>query len=100
MADDTEYEVVRSVAGGWGVRRKGEAQVLSYHDEREQAEEAARLHSSGGAEVDVRQDVSAEAPDQEVDAKRTFGLVALLGIGVFLLIVVVAVFLVLTGITV
>lgn len=100
MADETEYEVVRSVAGGWGVRRVGEKQNLSHHETREQAEEAARLHSDEGAEVDVRQDATSEDPNQEVDAKRTFGLVAILSVGVFLLIALIATLLVLTDTTV
>lgn len=100
MTDDAEFEVVRSVAGGWGVRRVGEPQNLSHHDTREQAEEAARLHSGEGAEVDVRKDVQAEDPNQAVDVKRTFGLMAAMTVAVFLLIAVVAVVLVLTGTTV
>lgn len=100
MADETEFEVVRSAAGGWGVRRVGEPQNLSHHDTREQAEEAARLHSGEGAEIDVRKDVKAEDPNQAVDARRTFGLVALLTIGVFSLIAIIAIVLVLTDTTV
>ena len=100
MTDDAEFEVVRSANHGWGVRRVGEPQNLSHHDTRAQAEEAARLHSGEGAEIDTRQDVSAEDPEQAVDAKRTFGLVAALAVGVFTMIAIIAVVLVLTNTTV
>ena len=100
MTDQAEYEVVRSVAGGWGVRRVGEAQNLSHHDTREQAEAAARMHSQQGEEIDVRKDVIAEDPEQAVDARRTFGLVTLMSVGVAVLIALIAIFLVLTDTTV
>jgi len=100
MADEAEFEVVRGEAGGWGVRRIGEPQALSHHETREQAEEAARLQSGQGAEVDIRKDLAAEHPDQAVDAKRTFALTGAMAVGVFALIAVIALILVLTDTTV
>jgi hypothetical protein len=97
-SSEAEFEVVRQ-AGGWGVRRVGEPQALSHHDTREQAEEAARLHSGDGAAVDVRKDVEAEDPEQAIDAKRTFAGMGMVMVGVFVLIAVIAVVLVLTNTT-
>lgn len=67
----SEFEVVRSNVDGWDVRRAGESQALSNHPTREQAEEAVRRHGSEGKEVDVREDVFSEGPEEDLDVKST-----------------------------
>ena len=79
----SEFEVVRSDVDGWDVRRVGEAQALTNHPTREQAEEAARLQGGDADEIDVRQDVFSEGPQEDVNAKRTF-----LGMGTVMLAVI------------
>ena len=102
----SDFEVVRSDVEGWDVRRTGEAQALSNYPTRELAEEAARRqqeaeHRSGGTAdaIDVRQDVFSEGPDEELNVKKTlFGAGAVM-IGVIVLIALVAIFVVVTGVT-
>jgi len=73
----SQFEVVRSNVSGWDVRRVGEAQALTNHAERADAEEAAALqqeleNEAGDAEaIDVRQDVFSEGPDEDLDVTRT-----------------------------
>lgn len=95
MGADDEFEVVRSDVEGWGVRRVGDPEALSHHDTREQAEEAARLHSDGGG-VDVRGDVFAENPEQDVGPKRTFAAAGVITVAVIVLIIVVSLLVALT----
>ena len=78
MSDSStaELQVVDAEAGGWIVRRSGEAQALSYHDTREQAEKAARLHSTEGVDIDLRQDIFANDPESAVRPRHTFALAA------------------------
>jgi hypothetical protein len=102
----SDFEVVRSDVEGWDVRRTGEAQALSNYPTRELAEQAARKqqeaeHQSGGTAdaIDVRQDVFSEEPDEELNVKRTMLGVVAITAGVILLIAIVAVFVVVTGVT-
>lgn len=63
----TEHlEVVEDEAGDWAVRSRGEDEVLTRHDSREQAEKAARLHSHEQIGTDVRQDIFTNDPEQAV----------------------------------
>ncbi|MCB0874692.1 MAG: DUF2188 domain-containing protein [Solirubrobacterales bacterium] len=102
----SDFEVVRSDVEGWDVRRTGEAQALSNYPTRELAEAAARKqqeaeHRSGGTAdpIDVRQDVFSEGPDEELHIKRTlFGTGTVL-VAVIALIVLAALFVVITGVT-
>ena len=73
MSDSStaEFEVIDAEAGGWSVRRAGEAEALSHHDSREQAEKAARLHSSEGLGVDLRQDIFSNDPEAAVRPNHT-----------------------------
>ena len=87
MSDDG-FEVVRGEADGWSVRRTGEPQAMSWHETREQAEEAARLNAEDGSTVDTRQDVFAEDPGAGISARRTFMAVGAVLVAVILLIVV------------
>lgn len=100
----SDFEVVRSEVEGWDVRRIGEAQALSNYPTRELAEQAAHRqqeaeHHGRDDTIDVRQDVFSEAPEEEVDVKRTLFGVATIVIGMILLIAIVAIFVVTTGIT-
>ncbi len=102
----SDFEVVRSDVEGWDVRRTGEKQALSNYATRELAEEAARKqqeaehHSGGTADaIDVRQDVFSEGPEEDLDVKKTILGVSAVAIGVILLIAVVAVLIVVTGVT-
>lgn len=102
----SDFEVVRSDVEGWDVRRTGEAQALSNYPTRELAEEAARRqqeaehHSGGTADpVDVRQDVFSEGPVEDLDVKRTVMGTGMVILGVILLIALVAIFVVVTGVT-
>ncbi len=93
----SEFEVVRSDVDGWDVRRVGEAQALSNHPTKEQAEEAARLQGGDADEIDVRQDVFSDGPEEDLDAKKTFLGMGLVMLGVIALIVVVAAIIALTN---
>ena len=62
--DAPAFEVYRREQGGWAVRRGGEADDLSHHPSREQAEKAARLHSDEAIGVDLRQDIFVNDPEQ------------------------------------
>lgn len=102
----SDFEVVRSDVEGWDVRRTGEAQALSNYATRELAEEAARRqqeaeHQSGGTAdaIDVRQDVFSEGPEEELDAKKTLMGTGAVMIGVIALIAIVAIFVVVSGVT-
>ncbi|MBA2523762.1 MAG: DUF2188 domain-containing protein [Solirubrobacterales bacterium] len=94
----SDFEVVRSDVDGWDVRRVGEAQALSNHASREDAEKAAELHGGDADEIDVRQDVFSEDPEEDVDAKKTLLGAGAVMIAVILLMVVVAVIVATTGI--
>ena len=85
-----ELQVVDAEAGGWIVRRSGEAQALSYHDTREQAEKAARLHSTEAVGVDLRQDIFTNDPESAVRPRHTFALAAGALVAVAALVVVLA----------
>ena len=93
----SDFEVVRSDVDGWEVRRVGEAQALSNHPTREQAEEAARLQGGEADEIDVRQDVFSEGPEEDVDAKKTFIGAGVVMVGVIVLIIVIAAVMALTN---
>ncbi len=93
----SEFEVVRSDVDGWDVRRAGEAQALTNHPTREQAEEAARLQGGDADEIDVRQDVFSEGPEEDVNAKRTFIGMGTVMIGVIALLVIVSAIIALTN---
>ncbi len=93
----SEFEVVRSDVDGWEVRRVGEAQALTNHASREEAEEAARLQGGDADKVDVRQDVFSEGPEEDVNAKKTFLGAGAVLIGVIALMVIVAVIVALTN---
>jgi hypothetical protein len=102
----SDFEVVRSDVEGWDVRRTGEAQALSNYATRELAEEAARRqqeaehHSGGTADaIDVRQDVFSEGPDEELHVKRTLIGTGTILLGVITLIAIVAIFVVVSGVT-
>jgi len=102
----SEFEVVRSDVEGWDVRRTGEKQALSNYATRELAEEAARKEQdvegrSGGTAdaIDVRQDIFSEAPGEDLNVKRTMLTVAAIALGAILLIAVVAILVVVTGVT-
>lgn len=82
-----EIEVVDGEHGGWAVRRAGEAQALSHHETREQAEKAARLHSTEGVGVDLRQDIFANDPEEAVRPRHTFLAAGLALLAVVLLLV-------------
>lgn len=92
----SDFEVVRSDVDGWDVRRVGEAQALSNHATREEAEEAVRRQGGDADAIDVRQDVFSEAPGEDLDAKRTLISASAVMVAVILLIAVIAVVLVLT----
>jgi hypothetical protein len=83
-----QFEVVRGIADGWSVRRVGDPEAISWHETKEQAEEAARLQSDEGQEVDMRGDVFAEDPESAVSPKRTFMLAGAVALAVILLIVI------------
>jgi hypothetical protein len=86
---EATFEVVPE-GDGFGVRRVGEPQSISYHDTREQAEAAAAAQSGQGQEVDARKDIfSGDGPAAETP-KRTFTAAALFAIAVVLLIVVIS----------
>lgn len=85
-----EFEIVGAEAGGWAVRRSGEAEALSHHPTREQAEKAARLHSDEGVAVDLRQDIFSNDPEQAVRPRNTFIAVGVAAVAVILLIVVIS----------
>ncbi len=93
----SEFEVVRSDVDGWDVRRVGEAQALTNHATREEAEEATRVQGGDADEVDVRQDVFSEGPEEDVNAKKTFLGAGAVLIGVIALMVIVAVIVALTN---
>jgi hypothetical protein len=102
----SDFEVVRSDVEGWDVRRTGEKQALSNYATRELAEEAARKqqeaeHRSGGTAdaIDVRQDVFSEGPEEDLDVKKTILGISAVAVGVILLIAVVAILIVVTGVT-
>jgi Uncharacterized protein conserved in bacteria (DUF2188) len=102
----SEFEVVRSEVEGWDVRRSGEKQALSNYATRELAEEAARKEQevegrSGGTAdaIDVRQDIFSEGPEEDLDVRKTILGVSAVLIGVILLIAVVAILIVVTGVT-
>lgn len=91
--DDTshaQFEVVRGPADGWSVRRVGDPEAMSWHETKEQAEQAARMQSDEGQEVDMRGDVFAQDPEAAVSAKRTFMLAGAVAVGVVILIVILA----------
>ena len=90
MTDSSKasYEVVRGEADGWSVRRVADAEAISWHETKEQAEEAARLQSDEGQEVDMRGDVFAEDPQSAGSPKHTFMLAGGLALAVILLIVI------------
>ena len=90
MTDSSKagYEVVRGEADGWSVRRVGDPEAISWHETKEQAEEAARLQSDEGQEVDMRGDVFAEDSQSASSPKHTFMLAGGLALAVILLIVI------------
>ena len=83
------YEVVPE-GDGFGVRRVGEPQSISYHDTREQAEAAAAVQSGQGQEVDARKDIFAGDDSDAASPKRTFTAAAAFAVAVVLLIVVIS----------
>lgn len=101
----TEFEVSKSDVDGWDVRRKGEAQALTNHATREEAEAAAKIEQevddqmgSGGDAVDVRQGPFSDAEgSDELDAKRTLLSAGAVLIGVIALIVIVSLVVALTN---
>jgi len=93
----SEFEVVRSDVDGWDVRRTGEAQALSNHPTKEQAEEAARLQGGDADAIDIRQDVFSEGPEEDLDAKKTFLGMGLVMLGVIALIIIIAAIIALTN---
>jgi hypothetical protein len=102
----SDFEVVRSDVEGWDVRRSGEAQALSNFPTRELAEEAARREQdaegrSGGTAdaIDIRQDVFSEGPEEDLDVKKTLLGAGTVMIAVVLLIAIIAVLIVVTGVT-
>ena len=102
----SEFEVVRSDVEGWDVRRTGEAQALSNFPTRELAEEAARKEQdvegrSGGTAdaIDVRQDIFSEGPEEELNVRKTLFGAGTVMLAVILLIAVIAVLIVVTGVT-
>ena len=97
----SEFEVVRSDVEGWDVRRSGEAQALSNYATRELAEEAARREEEvegHSGPVEVHPELHSEMPDPEVDARRTAIGFNIVLVSVFVLIAVVALFVVITGV--
>jgi len=102
----SDFEVVRSDVEGWDVRRSGETQALSNFPTRELAEEAARKEQdvegrTGGTAdaIDVRQDIFSEGPEEDLNVKKTILGVSAVAVGVILLIAVVAILIVVTGVT-
>lgn len=87
IAGNGELEVFEH-EGGWAVRRGGEADALSHHETREQAEKAARLHSTDGLGVDLRQDIFANDPAQATRSRHTFIAAGLALLAVIALVVV------------
>ena len=84
------YSVVED-GGGFGVVREGDPEAISHHATRAEAEEAARLHSAEGSEVDGRHDILPGAGSTDADsAKHTFGAAALFAVAVILLIVLIS----------
>ncbi len=92
----SEFEVVRSEIDGWDVRRVGEAQALSNHATREEAEEAARLEN-GGRPVEVHADVYSEPPVEEINKARMVLTVAAVALTMILLIAVIGYVVSVTG---
>lgn len=83
------FEVVPD-GSGFGVRRVGEPEPISHHTTRAEAEEAARLQSDQGQEVDARKDVFAGEGGDPASAKRTFTSAAIFAVAIVLLIVVIS----------
>jgi len=99
MAD---FEVVRSDIEGWDVRRVGDPQALSNYPTRELAIAAARREEEAeghAGEPEVHPDLHSEAPDEEVDARRTFVGFNIVLVSVFVLIALIALFVVISGVT-
>jgi hypothetical protein len=104
---EAQFEVVKSNVDGWDVRRVGEAQPLTNHATKEEAEEAARIQAEQvhkvpgddlGQAVDIRQDVFSEDPDDEdLDVKRTGMVFTAMTVAVIVLVVALAVAAALTG---
>ncbi len=103
----SDFEVVRSDVEGWDVRRTGEKQALSnYRDPRArrrggpQGSRRPSIGAGGTADaIDVRQDVFSEGPEEDLDVKKTILGVSAVLVGVILLIAVVAILIVVTGVT-
>lgn len=102
----SEFEVVRSDVAGWDVRRSGEKQALSNYATKELAEQAARKEQdvegrSGGTAdaIDIRQDIFSEGPEEDLDVRKTALGVGVVMVAVIVLIVLAALFVVITGIT-
>jgi hypothetical protein len=101
----SEFEVVKSNVDGWDVRRVGEAQPLTNHATREEAEEAARIQAEQegpggdqGQAIDVRQDVFSDDPDSDdVAPTRTAISFGVMAIAVIVLLAVVAAIVAITG---
>jgi hypothetical protein len=79
------FEVFEDEAGDWAVRRAGRAEALTRHDTRQQAEKAARLHSTEQVGVEIRQDIFTNDPDQAVRPPRE---PIVLGVGIVVLVAV------------
>jgi hypothetical protein len=86
------FEVVEDEPGDWAVRRAGEAEPLTRHETKEQAEKAARLHSTDEVGGEIRQDIFTNDPEQAVRLPREPIVLALLA-----LVVVVALIIALTA---
>ena len=84
------FDVVPGPSGGWSVQRSGDPEAISWHETREQAEEAARLQGAEGQEVDKRGDVFTSDAGEAAAPKRTFMLVAAFAVAVISLLEIVA----------
>ena len=100
----SDYEVVRSDVEGWDVRRVGEAQALSNYATRELAEQAAQREqdaesfgASSSHPIEVHGDVYSEAPEEELNVRRTVLTAALILLTMILLIAVIAIVTTTTG---
>lgn len=88
-------EVVRSEVDGWDVRREGEAQALSNHPTKEQAEKAASLHGDEGQTVDAREDITSETPAGDLNKGMAINATAII-VGVIVLIAAISLLVALT----
>ncbi len=88
-ASDSGFDVVPD-GDGFGVVRGGDPEPISHHATREQAEEAARLHTDQGSAVDARHDLFAGAEADPSSARHTFTAAGLYALAIVVLLVVIA----------